>query len=81
MHFPKTLFENLYTAPAVSEMKQSGIELKAQLVQTSVVAAPAVNRRIRSMRRLKAKRNRAESTACTSVRECMHFPKTFIKSI
>ena len=43
MHFPKTLFENLYTAPAVSEMKQSGIELKAQLAQASVVAAPAVS--------------------------------------
>ena len=57
-------FYDLYTAPAVSEMKQSGIELKAQLVQASVVAALTVNRRIRSMGRLRAQRK--------SVRECLH---------
>ncbi len=64
MHSLLCSFYDLYTAPAVREMKRSGIELKAQLVQASVVAAPAVNRRIRSMGRLRAQRK--------SARECLH---------
>ncbi len=60
-------FYDLYTAPAVSEMKQSGIELKAQLAQAS--AAPAVSEMKQSGIELKAQLAQASVVAAPAVSE------------
>ena len=69
MHSLLCSFYDLYTAPAVSEMKQSGIELKAQLAQASAVAAPAVSEMKQSGIELKAQLAQASVVAAPAVSE------------